>query len=183
MQKHKITSLVRELKKGDKSKFNEFYELTKNAVWYAIRTKLPDENKAQDVMQDSYIAFINALDKVDENNNPLAYLLTLAKNKALDEYKKHAKEQSEEDLETYAGAVDFSSPFCDSPLLLLCKDKLGDEEYKILELTVIYGYNRVETAKILNKPVSTLNRLYHSVLKKAKQLYKEAYGENKQENQ
>lgn len=179
MQTDKIKYLVRELKKGKKEKFAEFYALTKSAVWYVIRSRMTDEHKAQDVMQESYVAYLNALDKVDESKNPLSYLITLAKNKTLDEYKKHRREDCVEAPEDYAGAETFYSPLADAPLLALCREKLKKEEYEILELTVIIGYKRVEVAKIMGKPVSTLNRMYHEILKKVKRLYKEAYDESR----
>ena len=49
------------------------------------------------------------------------------------------------------------------------------EEFFILENTVIYGYTRVEVAAMLKKPVSTVNRQYNALLKKAKEMAKEAY--------
>ncbi|WP_251545120.1 RNA polymerase sigma factor [Pumilibacter intestinalis] len=175
----RLIELIRRLKRGDKNGFEEFYRLTKSAVWYVISRKLFDRQKAEDVMQETYVKFLNSLQKVDEEGNPMAYLLTIAKNKSLDEYKKNAKEQLSDEMEEHGGRADFYSPLADSPLLCLCKEKLAAEEFELLELTVVFGYRRVEAAKMLGKPVSTVNRQYHSVLKKVKKLYKEAYDERR----
>ena len=40
-----------------------------------------------------------------------------------------------------------------------------------------YGHGAVEVAKMLNKPVPTVNRKYHVVLNKIKKMYKEKSGE------
>lgn len=68
-------------------------------------------------------------------------------------------------------------PEKDFPFLEYLKKKFTEEEYYILEKTVILGYRRVEVAKMLGKPISTVNRKYHDVIKKAKKLYKEKSGE------
>ena len=106
----RLIELIRRLKRGDKNGFEEFYRLTKSAVWYVISRKLFDRQKAEDVMQETYVKFLNSLQKVDEEGNPMAYLLTIAKNKSLDEYKKNAKEQLSDEMEEHGGRADFYSP-------------------------------------------------------------------------
>ena len=63
----------------------------------------------------------------------------------------------------------------ETPLLETCRKNFSEEEFFILENTVIYGYTRVEVAAMLKKPVSTVNRQYNALLKKAKEMAKEAY--------
>lgn len=54
---------------------------------------------------------------------------------------------------------------------------LSDDEFRILELTTIYGYRRVEVAKMLGEPISTINWKYNKVIKKVKTFYGEVYNE------
>lgn len=44
-----------------------------------------------------------------------------------------------------------------------------------MELCVIYGYKRVEAAKLLDAPVSTVNWQYNNILKKLGKHCKETY--------
>ncbi len=175
MHNDRLKFLIKKLKNGESSYFNEFYSGTKAAVWYIITRFMRDRNAAEDVMQEVYVSFLNSLYRVDENKNPMSYLLTTARNKTLDEFKKRTKEELTESPEEHGGSQDFSSPLVDFPLLNLCKEKLTKDEYEILELTMVMGYKRVEAAKMLGKPVSTLYRTYKAVVQKAKKLYKEAY--------
>ena len=52
---------------------------------------------------------------------------------------------------------------------------LTDEEFYILENIVLMGYTQTEVAKKLNKPVSTVNYTYKTILKKLSKIKKEAY--------
>ncbi|MGN1227085.1 MAG: RNA polymerase sigma factor [Christensenellales bacterium] len=188
MKKQKLMKLTNELKQGKSECFDEFYDLTKVSVYYTIKKIVKDSNILEDIMQDTYVKFINSLQKIDANYNPFSYLLMIARNTALDECKKNNKvecldftEESESVALNLEKAItplscEMETKF-DAPLLNYCKDKLSDEEYKILELTVIYGYKRVEVAEMLNIPKSTLNWQYNNILKKIKNFYKEVYNE------
>ena len=44
-------------------------------------------------------------------------------------------------------------------------------------MTAVYGYRRVEVAKKLNRPVTTVNRKYNVILKKIEKYYDEVYYE------
>lgn len=188
MNKQRLMSLVEHLKKGESDYFDEFYDLTKVSVYYTIKKIINEPSTIQDIMQDSYIKFINSLHKIESNYNPFSYLLIIARNTALDEKKKTNKI----DYIDFAEEFDNQSPIgvniatnhsyemvtkFDAPLLDYCKVNLTEEEYKILELTVILGYRRVEVAKILNEPKSTINWKYNQILKKVKHFYKEVYNE------
>ena len=104
----------------------------------------------------------------------MPYLCSIAKNKALDSIKKESginKSVTPEDLQ-FAVSDNYAT---EAPLLETCRKNFSEEEFFILENTVIYGYTRVEVAAMLKKPVSTVNRQYNALLKKAKEMAKEAY--------
>lgn len=104
----------------------------------------------------------------------MQYLCSIAANKALDSIKKDVKiDKSVQSDELIIGKCDEYA--CDAPLLNLCKKRLDEEEYFILENTVVFGYTRVEVAKMLDKPVSTVNRRYNKILEKIKKLATEVY--------
>ena len=83
--KEKVARAIRQLKKGKTEYFDEIYDLTKASVYYVIRGVLKDNYLVEDAMQETYVAFLNSIAKIDDEQNPLSYLLQIAKNKALDE--------------------------------------------------------------------------------------------------
>lgn len=172
MGKLKRIYLLSKLKAGKREYFDEFYELTKGAVWYVVRKYVRQDFFAEDVMQDVYVSFLNNMQNVV--GDPLPYLCGMAKNRALDSIKKDAKvdkNQLPEDL-PFATADEYET---DNVLLQTCKKRLSEEEYFILEHTVVFGYTRVAVAEMMDKPISTVNRKYNDILKKVKILAKEVY--------
>lgn len=85
MLKEKVARAIRQLKKGKTEYFDEIYDLTRASVYYVIRGVLKDNFLVEDAMQETYVAFLNSIAKIDDEQNPLSYLLQIAKNKALDE--------------------------------------------------------------------------------------------------
>ena len=169
----KINALIEELRQGKQEYFNSFYDLTKNAVFYTIKKIVGNCDIASDVMQDTYIAFFNSINSIDKSKNAYSYLLTIARNKSINEYKKVVRVEYVDFLET----IPYEAGELDAPLLDYCKQNLSLEEFSMLEWFIIYGYKQVEIAKLLNKPVSTVNWQYQQLLKKINKYYKEVYNE------
>lgn len=190
MKKHKLETLVGKLKEGKSEYFDEFYDLTKVSVFCVIKKFIADDALVQDLMQDTYIKFLNSLHKIDSSYNPFSYLLMIAKNKAIDEIRKNGRVDYvdfEDTLDNITSvninkiAVELTeedNAFAyNSPLLKYCKEHLSSEDFRILEMTALLGYKRVEVAKMLSIPKSTLNWKYNQILKKVKEFYKEVYSE------
>lgn len=189
----RLKFLIDKLKDGKKEYFIEFFDLTKKGVFYIISKNLFQQAFVEDILQETYITFINSLHKISTNANPYSYLLVIAKNKAIDECRRNKLKNAKnlEDLETLESLINienaqeqeilesiidtYQENEINFPLLSHCKKMLLPEEFKILELTIIFGYKRVEVAKILHEPVSTVNYKYNAILKKIKKLYKEVY--------
>lgn len=162
MLKEKVARAIRQLKKGKTEYFDEIYDLTRASVYYVIRGVLKDSYLVEDAMQETYVAFLNSIAKIDDEQNPLSYLLQIAKNKALDEARRmtRATGANIDDVEIATRDVTVS----DLPLLEHARQNLSDDEFRILELTTIYGYRRVEVAKTSkpDKPPKTPGVSYAS---------------------
>ena len=175
MLKEKVARAIKQLKKGKTEYFDEIYDLTRASVYYVIRGVLKDSYLVEDAMQETYVAFLNSVAKIDDEQNPLSCLLHIAKNKALDEARRmtRAAGANIDDVEIATSDVTVS----DLPLLEHARQNLSDDEIRILELTTIYGYRRVEVAKMLGEPISTINWKYNKLIKKVKTFYGEVYNE------
>lgn len=172
MSKHRLKTLLSELKAGKKEYFDEFYSLTKGAVWHAVRKIVVGRFDAEDVVQEAYVSFLTNIAAVKDD--PLPYLVQTAKNKALDHLRRERKTDKSvaiEDVRVQA----FDEYPSHGSLLDVCKKALDEEEFFILEQAVVFGYTRVEIARTMNKPVSTVNRKYNEVLRKLKKIGREAY--------
>lgn len=87
----KIISLIEDLHDGNLEAFNEFYELTKKNVYITIYSTIKDKDLSEDVLQDTYVKFLEVVTKLDLNSNPYSYLYMIARNTSIDYIKKRNK--------------------------------------------------------------------------------------------
>lgn len=86
---HKI---IVELKNNNMDVFDEFYELTKRQVYVSILSIVKNKTISDDIMQETYMRFLNNIHKYKEKTNVVAFIVTIARNLAINEYNKQKKE-------------------------------------------------------------------------------------------
>lgn len=171
-----LNYLVKKLKNGEQKYFKEFYDRTKTGVFYLVKKTLGNHSlHAEDVMQEVYVTFLNKLPVIDDNKNYKAYLLSIAKSKSLDEIKKHLRIDKSVEIADLPFSVT-DNELSDFPLMEYCKTKLTEEEFRLLELSVVYGFKQVEIAKMTKTSISTVNWRYNKLLLKIRKFYEEVYG-------
>ena len=128
MLKEKVARAIRQLKKGKTEYFDEIYDLTRASVYYVIRGVLKDSHLVEDAMQETYVAFLNSVAKIDDEQNPLSYLLQIAKNKALDEARRmtRAAGANIDDINNPDGDDSYGEILSD--LLEIVKEELFEQE-------------------------------------------------------
>ncbi|HOF43584.1 MAG TPA: sigma factor [Bacilli bacterium] len=68
----------------DEDAFVYIYNQTKAAVYSVVMNVLHDRTQTEDVMQEVYITMVKSINSYQENGKFLSWLLTIAKNKAID---------------------------------------------------------------------------------------------------
>lgn len=172
----KINRLVKELKFGNESVFSELYDLTHNVVFYSVLSILKDASLADDIVQDTYMRMLKNIGRYEENNF-IAYLVTMAKNLAINEYTSRKKTQYS-DVE-----IDFMGEFSlvsqieidleHKDLIERALSKLDEAEKEVVIMHTIADLSHKEIAAILNKPIGTITWLYAKAVKKMKTAVKE----------
>jgi len=171
-----LNKLVRRLKHGDASAFDELYQQTYRQVFFIVLPILNDRALAEDIMQDTYLKLLDSIHAYEERNF-LAYLLTIAKNLAINEYKKRKRVTYTDEIEN-----DYSNySFLNHAEIKLEKEALIKEVLSCLDETeknVVLLYNvenltHREIAMILGKPLGTITWTYQKALKKMQKKYKE----------
>ena len=133
----KINALVKRLKKGKTRYFDEFYDLTKKAVYFTVFKILGTAAESNDVMQDVYVSFLNRLDDIDENGNAYAYLVASAKNKALNALRQKKRLLALDETRDFA---DLKQEIPDDmPLLKHAKKILSEKEWELLDYAWFSG--------------------------------------------
>ncbi len=161
-----MQEIVKQLKNDNLDMFDEFYDLTKNQVYVTILSVVKNKMTTEDIMQDTYLRFLNNIHKYKENTNVVAFIVTIARNLAINYYNKHKKEEFHDFSlyeDTYVNETE------DNKLLDLVYQTLEGKELDVFIMHVIDDLKHKEIAKIMKKPLGTITWLYNKAVKKMKE--------------
>ncbi|MGD9909652.1 MAG: RNA polymerase sigma factor [Candidatus Izemoplasmatales bacterium] len=170
-----LKHLVGVMQKGDMSVFQQFYDETYRQVFYMAYSISHDKSLAEDIMQDTYMKMIEMLPTY-HSTNPLAYLLTIAKNLSINEYHKRKKViHSDDYFETYQSIViDNASIQAEKKeIIQQALSQLSDIEKDVYLLHNLENLRHREIALILDKPIGTITWLYQQANQKIKKWLEE----------
>ena len=89
MEEALLKEYVMEMKNGDMSRFNDFYELTKRSIFYNIYALSKHHETSEDLLQDTYMKFLKELPNIDVSKSIGGYLMVIARTLTLDYFKKN----------------------------------------------------------------------------------------------
>ena len=157
---------VKGLKKKDNKIFEAVYHETKHAVYAMILPIVKDRSLAEDVMQDTYIKMIENIYSYNKKYKFINWLLTIAKNTALDTYRKKQKTfsidvQEADDLFVFRESNVEHKLEAEYYLSLL-----NEDERRIVVLKVLGDMKHKNIAELLDKPLGTVIWIYNEAMKK-----------------
>lgn len=160
-----IKHYINEFKDRDYTHFDAFYQLTSQKVFFTIVGIVKDKMIAEDLMQETYMQFLKKIDDVNPHQNPTAYLVTIGRNQALNYYNKFKKEvQGDEIFET----IPSDETIKDEIDIYALLDLLDHDEREVIVLHVINGFKFREVAKVMDKPLGTVQWIHKKALDKLK---------------
>jgi len=162
-----IRKASHELKKDPAANFALFYDLTKKRVYFLIYSFTHDYATSEDLMQNAYVSFLENLHKISCQLNPMSYLLSTARNEAID-YLRKVKPEYELDKDDNAELVGRDDPSEDEaePLLKEIESFLTPFEFQVYTLHVLSGLTFKEISGIVHRPVGTLTYTYSESIDK-----------------
>jgi RNA polymerase sigma-70 factor, ECF subfamily len=96
MINHKV---IKALKQKDEAAFEYVYQQTKKGVYAIIFSVVKSHQVTEDLMQDAYMKMMTSIDQYQSKTNFNNWLLTIAKNQAIDYYRRSKKEQYIDDVD------------------------------------------------------------------------------------
>ncbi len=152
------------INKDDKA-FEVIYENTKKGVFSIIISIVNNKAVTEDLMQDTYMKMIEKIHQYKRGRNFYAWLLQIAKNTALDHYRKENRvnvidpqekeyifDTESEDRNNYA-VYDMIKP-------------LDPEEREIVLLRIVSDLKFKDIAEVVGKPLGTVLWIYNKAIKK-----------------
>lgn len=163
-----LNPLLRRTGEGDSQAFAQLYEELRRPVFAVAYAVTHDRFLAEDVLQDTFVTVREKSRLYSRQDNPKAWVLSIAHNLAVDMVRRRRRELPQEfDDEIYAGQErGFESRVIDDALLEQAFRVLSDEERQIVVLHLVTGCRHRETARILQLPLGTVLWKYRASLKK-----------------
>ena len=78
----KIARLIKQIRRGNKSAFEEFYKQTSTKAYFIALKITQNEQDAEDILQESYIKALEKIDEIDTSQNINAWFLKIVSNKS-----------------------------------------------------------------------------------------------------
>lgn len=159
-----LNEVFLELKRGDQSHFNWFYENSKKQLFYNILSYTKNYELSEDLLQETYVKFLTNIKNIDDRVNVLGYLMVMSKNITLDYFKKNNRIETlnEEDISFEDNKIH------ETMLVSRIKEILNDIEFKILILHILGELTFNEIKDIVKKPLGTVLWIYNKSLKKVR---------------
>ncbi len=136
------------------------------AVAYAV---LRDFTLSDDVVQETYVKIMEKAVFYEKETKARAWILSIARNIAIDIYRKRAFDCSSEELEEEEHRFDEGSVLV-SMEVKRALDSLDDEERQIVTLKIYAGLKHKEIAPLLDIKEETCKKKYQRALAKLRSL-------------
>jgi|GEM_PF-120777 len=160
----------------DEDAFVYIYNQTKAAVYSVVMNVLHDRTQTEDVMQEVYITMVKSINSYQENGKFLSWLLTIAKNKAIDHYRRNKNTEvlfdpTEGENEYLLADNNTHETFSLETNYLL--SILDVDEKEVVLLKIVSDMKFREISDHLQKPLGTVIWLYNKAIKKMQEEAKE----------
>jgi len=151
----------------DDEAFRVIYENTKKGVFSMIVSIVKNKAATEDLMQDTYIKMIEKINQYKRGRNFYAWLLQIAKNTALDYYRKYKNEVIYDPQEQSYYHDSLKTDEKTYSVLDLVKP-LNDLEKQIVLLRAVDQMKFKDIAQIVDKPLGTVLWIYNKAIKSLK---------------
>jgi RNA polymerase sigma-70 factor, ECF subfamily len=166
-----LADLLRRIAARDAAAFAALYKETSAKLYGIVARILPRGDAAADALQEAYVRVWEKAGEFDPaRGSPLAWMATIARNRALDEVRR-VRPASLEDLpDSFEPAADEIDPLAARErseglaALINCLQALDEEKRAVVLLAYDRGSSREELAKRFGRPTPTIKTWLHRSL-------------------
>lgn len=160
---------------GDLDALAQLYDQTRSAAYGFALSILKNRHDAEDVLHDTYLQVWNAAGSYRAHGKPLAWLLTIVRNLALDQLRRQNRTEPLDWDQWQKQFAEIPSVTTEDRMMLSgLLSALNDQERQIITLHALTGLKHREIAALLDLPLPTVLSKYSRALKKLKLAWKEA---------
>lgn len=154
-----IETLVNRIKDGETSAFSEMYDRYSGALNGVVRRFVPDQDQANDILQDSFVKIWKNIERYDSTKGSFyTWMLNVARNTSIDFLRKSKKELKSEiqDLDSAVGVQSAVKQNTSTIGLQKLVETLVPEQQVIIEYLYFKGYTQQEVSDELDLPLGTV---------------------------
>lgn len=165
----RLEESIKKLKAGDAEAFNEIYELTYRKIYFIVLPIIKDKSLAEDISQDTYLKFLEKLYDYEARNS-LAYILTIARNLAINMYNRRKKvyKVDIDSLNTFSFENFIEYKLEHKEMIQEALSVLNTTEKNIFLLHNLEGLKHREISLIMDKPLGSVTWTYQQAVRKMK---------------
>ncbi len=172
LDKLKIRQLLIEIKSGDlktiQMKYKEIYDFFSKLLFYVSYEILHNRLDAEEVVNDTFIAFFNSISDLNEEKNIKYWLITTAKNKSIDLLRKKNSRSLLIDIDLNEIKTNSGENTNDNSIFDEIKNYLSEDEYFIIIHRFVYQQSFRNIACELGIKTGTVTSRYSRAIKKLK---------------
>lgn len=167
MNTQHINEIMEELKDNQLDMFDLLYQETSRQLYLHILSIVKNSATAEEVLQETYLKILKNVRSWKKNTNALNWMITIARNEAINTYNKRKREVQANPQES--DYLFQEEPNRNTPLIELMYLILTNQEIELITLHAINGLTHKEIAKILKKPIGTVSWQYNQAIKKLRE--------------
>jgi RNA polymerase sigma-70 factor (ECF subfamily) len=175
-----LRSLILQAKKGDAEAFGVVYSTLYAPLYRYVFSKSKDKELANDICQQAFLRFFQALPGYEPNKSPLAYLFTIAKHLLINHGEKKSS-VSFDDVFSETTADESTNIVDESHVRLLAESineflpQLSADEEEVVRMHFYGELSHKEIGEVLRKEEATIRKIKERALKKLRALTRHLY--------
>ena len=166
-----LRDLLRRVAARDETAFRTLYRQTSAKLYGTIFRILQRKEVAAEALQEAYVRIWEKAGDFDiAKGSPLAWMATIARNRALDEVRRVRPASLEDMPDGFEPAAEAVDPLAERDRserlnsLIACLERLEDDKRAIVMLAYYHGASREALAKRFGRPVPTIKTWLHRSL-------------------
>jgi RNA polymerase sigma factor (sigma-70 family) len=166
-KKYTETNLLTGLQMHDDQAYSYLYDNYSKALFSIILQIIPQQQLAEDVLQEVFIKIWQNIQSYDASKGRLfTWMLNIARNQAIDRARSKEFNNRSKTSELTENVYDRKTvqSMINDVGLQKTMENMPEESRKLLDLAYFQGYTQEEIAKILNLPLGTVKTRIRSTL-------------------
>ena len=155
--------LLASVAKGDKAAFERLYAATRAKLFGVVLRILRRQDLAEEVIQEAYVKIWNNAGQFNPGMaSPITWMVSIARNRAIDVVRKRGETSIEEEPAAMEVASDTPDPLARREMteelkrILECVGQLDPERQKLVLLAYYNGWSREQLAEKFDTPLNTV---------------------------